>query len=450
MNINKENIDDLNAIIRIQISAEDYETKIAEVLQDYRKKAKFDGFRPGKAPLGLVKKIYGKSILVEQVNNLLSENLSTFLQESKLRILGEPLPNEDSPMVDWDTQTEYKFAFDIALAPEFELSLSKKYKIAWYGIKVDEQLINDQIENHARRFGKLEPGDKTQIEDIIKADLTELNEDGSIKDTGIKVNEAMSSPNKIEDEKLRDLFISKSVGDELELNPHEAFKNQTDLAGMLQIQKEDLETVSNKMKFTIADISRFNPAPVDQELFDNIYGKDEVSSEEVFKEKITEELQSHLDRESDYKFSLDARKKLVDKAKIELPNNFLKRWMLATTKDDNLTAEKLELEYPSFEEDLKWQLIKDKITKEQEFKVEEDEVKNQAISVARAQFEQYGMYDAPIEQLERFSQSILTNEEEQRRIVERILEGKVINFVKEAVKLDEKKVSLDEFKELFK
>lgn len=450
MNINKENIDDLNAIVRIQISEEDYKDKIAAVLLDYRKKAKVDGFRPGKAPMGLVKKMYGLAVLADEVNKLLSDNLTKYLYENDFRVLGEPLPNEDNPAIDWENQKDFEFAFDIGIAPEIEVNLNKRDKIKWYSININDTLINDQVESYAKKNGNFEPADISIANDMLKGDLTELNEDGKQKEGGVVALDALVALNSLTDEDAKAQMLGLKVGDEIKLDMLKTFPNKTERISLLKIKKEDLENISNTFLYTIGEVSRFGAAAIDQELFDKTFGADQIKSEEEFRQRIREELQSQLDRESLYKFHIDSKEKLIGKIKIDLPDAFLKRWMLATTKDKNMTKETLDKDYPSFSEDLKWQLIKDYITKGQKFKAEEDEIKAEAVNMARAQFQQYGIFDAPEDQLIQFSQSILTKEDEQRRIKERILEDKVISFVREAVKLDEQTVSLDEFKELFK
>lgn len=450
MNINKENIDDLNAVVSIQISEEDYKDKVAEVLLDYRKKAKVDGFRPGKAPSGLVKKMYGTAVLVDEVNKLLSEKLTKYLYENDFRVLGEPLPNEDSPAIDWENQKDFEFAFDIGVAPEIDLALSKRDKIKWYAIDIDETFINDQAENYAKKFGNFEPADLSVADDMLKGDLTELDENGKQKEGGVVALDALVALNSIADEEAKTQFVGLKVGDEVKLDMLKIFPNETERSTLLKITKEQLEDISNSFLYTIGEVSRFTPASFDQELFDKAYGPDKIKSEEEFRQRIKEDLQSQMERESFYKFHIDAKEKLVKKTKISLPDEFLKRWMLATSKDENTTKESLDKEYPRFSEDLKWQLIRDFIAKGQDFKIEEDEIKAEAVNVARAQFQQYGIFDAPEAQLIQFSQNILTKEDEQRKIKERILEDKVISFVREAVKLDEQTVSLDEFKELFK
>ncbi len=449
MDINKESTDALNAIIRMKITEDDYQEKVSEVLTDYRKKANIHGFRQGKAPMGLIKKMYGQAVVVDQVVKLLSENLSKYIVDNDLRILGEPLPNEDAPSIDWDTQKDFEFAFDIATAPEFELSLSKRDKLPWYTIEVGEELINDQVENYGKRFGGFEPVDVAEDDDMVKGDLTELDDNDNPKEDGVLAVDALVSINTLPTDDIKNRFVGLKVGDELVLDMETTFPNEADRASLLKVEKAQLPELGQHFKYSIGEVSRFAPIAVNEELFEKVYGPDSVKTEEEFRNRIKEELQGQLERESNYKFNLDARAKLVKKANFDLPDEFLKRWMLATSKDEELSPEKLDEEYPRFSEDLKWQLIKEFFTKEQELKVEEEEVRAEAINVARAQFQQYGIFDAPEEQLARFSESILTNEDEQRRISERILEDKVVSFVKTAVKLDDKPISLDEFKKLF-
>lgn len=450
MNINKENIDELNAIVRVQIAEADYIEKTTKVLQDYRKKAKVDGFRPGKAPLGLVKKMYGTAILADEVNKVLSENLTKFLFDNDFRVLGEPLPNENSPEINWEKDKDFEFAFDIALAPNIELSLSKRDKVKWYTINVDESLITDQVENFTKRFGGFKAVEVAEADDLIKGDLTELNEDGSQKEGGVLAIDALVALNSIANEKAKKQFVGLKAGDELIINLLETFPNETERATLLKVKKDQLAGLSNSFRYTIGEVTRFAPMELGQELFDKVFGPDQIKTEEEFRAKIKTDLEAQLARESNYKFHLDAKEKLIGKAKLDLPDEFLKRWMLVTSKDESITPESIEAEYPRFSEDLKWQLIKDSIAKENEIKAEEGEITAEAVNVARAQFQQYGIYDAPEDQLIQFAQSILGNEDEQRRVKDRVVEDKVISFVKEAVKLEDQTVSLDEFKELFK
>lgn len=449
MNVNQENLDELNAIIKIQIEPEDYKEKVEEVLKDYRKKATLDGFRPGKAPFGIIKKLYGTSALVDQVNQLLGTKLNDYISENNIRILGEPLPNEDSPAIDWEKDTNFEFAFDIAIAPEVELTLSKKDKVFQYVIEADDKIIDEQIENSCQRFGAYDKTDKAEENDMIKGDFIQLDENGDPLTDGLRAEDALVSVSTIVDKDIKNLFIGLEANQDLILDPNTAFPNDADRAAMFKLKKDDIGQISGQFKFTVNEVTRFKAAEVNQELFDKSYGEGAVKTIEEYRERIKKDLEMQLANEGSYKFHIDAREKLLKKSKFELPDEFLKRWMLATTKDEALTKEKIEEDYPSFKDDLRWQLIKGKFVEEQEIKVEAEEIKSYAIQDARNRFAQYGMPNVPDEQLMGLAESILSNKEEERRLIEQIQENKVISFVKETVKVEDKKVSLDEFKKFF-
>ena len=449
MNITRENLDELNAVINIQIQPEDYKSKVDEILIDYRKKAKLDGFRPGKAPLGIVKKLYGTSVLLDQVNQILGENLSSYLSENKMRLLGEPIPSEDSPSNDWENQTSFDFKFDVGLTPEFELSLSKRDKINQYVIEVDDKIIDEQIENFCQRFGSYDPADKAEENDLCKGDFVQLDENGEVIPEGVRVEDALVSISTIADKDIKKQFIGVEANQDLVFDPNKAFPNEADRAALFKLKKEDLDRVTGKFQYTISEVSRFKDAEINQELFDKTFGEGVINSIEEYRERIKNDIGAQFANEGNYKFHIDAKEKLLNKAKFDLPDEFLKRWMLATTKDETLTKEKIEEEYPLFKDDLRWQLIKGKISEDQEIKAEPDEITAYAVEDARNRFRQYGMYDVPDDQLKGLAESILANKDEERRLIEQIQENKVINFVKETVKVEEKNISLDEFKKMF-
>ncbi len=449
MNISKENLDELNSIIKIQIEPEDYHNKVEDVLKDYRKKAKFDGFRPGKVPYGMVKKMYGTSALLDQVNQLLSENLTKYLSDNELRILGEPLPNENSPTIDWENQTSFEFDFDIAMAPEIMLNLSKKDKVKKYIIEADDKIIDEQIENFCQRFGSYEPSEKARENDLIKGDFIQLDEKGEPLAEGLRAEDALVSISTIVDEEIKKQFIGVKINEDLVFDPSLAFPNMADRAAMLKINKDKLADITGQFKYSISEVSQFKPAAIDQDLFDKTFGEGAIASLDEFRERIKTDIEVQFSQEGFYKLHMDLRDKLLEKADFELPDDFLKRWMLATTKDETLTMEKIEEEYPAFKKDLRWQLIKEKFIEEQSIKAEPDEIKANAVLDARNRFQQYGMYDVPEDQLVGLAESLLSNKDEERKIIEHIQENKVITFVKELVKLDDNKVSLEEFKKLF-
>jgi len=449
MDIKQENLEGLNSVIKIKIDPEDYEAKVEEVLKDYRRQAKFDGFRPGKAPMGIVRKLYGTSALLDQVNKLLSDGLNNHLVENKIRILGEPLPGEDSPSIDWEKQKSFEFTFDIAVAPEIEINLSGRDKIPYYLIQADDKLIDEQIENFSQRFGSYEPAEEAGENDLLKGDFIQLDENGEPDLEGLRAEDALVSVSQIADEETKKLFTGAKANQDIAIDPVAAFPNEADRAAMFRVKKEELGKISGKFRYTISEVSSFKAAEVNQDLFDKTYGEGSVNSLDEFREKIKTDMERQFLSESNYKFHIDAREKMLKKFDFELPDEFLKRWMLATTRDETLTKEKIEEEYPSFRDDLRWQLIKDKIIEEQSINVEPQEKKAYAVMDARNRFSQYGMHNVPDDQLAGLAESILSNKDEERRLTEQIQENKVINFVKETVKVDEKKVSLDEFKKMF-
>ncbi len=316
MNIKKDSIDELNAVLTIKIEQPDYEERVNNILKDYRRKAKFDGFRPGKVPQGLVNKMYRKPVLAEEINKVLSESLSKYLIDEKLNILGEPLPNEAKPVnINWDTDTEFEFTFDIGLAPDIEISISEKDKIPFYNIKVDDEELNKQVDRIATRYGTYaEAGEVTENE-LLKASLVELDSAGNRVDNGVNVEEGTISLEFVKDDKIRKKFKGLKAGDKLVIDVKKAFENETDLAALLKIDKEKLKTINPDFEVTLKSVSHFEKAAINQELFDKAYGKDTVKSEEEFRHKVEEELKSAFERNSGYKFNLDAREYYLGKFK---------------------------------------------------------------------------------------------------------------------------------------
>lgn len=462
MNISRENLDELNAVIRIGIEAVDYQPKVDAALLEYRKKARFDGFRPGKVPPSLVKKMYGKSVQAEEIQRLLSETLNTYIHDNKLKVLGEPLPNVNTPEIDWDNQETFEFHFDIAMAPDIDLKISKIDLINDYRITITPEMVDKQIEDYARRFGSLQATEKVSEEDVVKGDLCELSDhehqhsqehDGEQEqDHGhhhpVHSHDTLIYIKTIGDEAIKKQFLGSAVGDKLVFNPNVAFPNETDRASLLKISKEELSDINTDFEFTIAEISRFTPAEINQELFTKAFGEGEIESVEAFRTRIGEDLERQLSRDSRYKFHLDVREKLMNETHIPLPEEFLKRWMLLTSKDESLTREQLETDFPKFAIDLKWRMIKNSIIGEQKLEATEDEIREQAIWAAQSRYFQYGIYDAPPEQLFRLADVLLKNEEEKNRMADVILENKVIDHVRSLFGLVEQNISLEEFNQL--
>lgn len=466
MNISQENLDDLNAVIRIGIEPADYLPKIEAALSEYRKKARFDGFRPGKVPPSLVKKIYGKSVRAEEIQRLLSDTLNSYIHDNKLKILGEPLTNINSPEIDWDNQETFEFHFDIAMSPDIVLNISEKDKVNDYRITVTHEMVDKQIEDYTRRFGSLQPADTISEEDVVKGDLCEVSdldhehahehdhEHDHDHDHDhdhhhpVHAHGAMVYIKTIGDEEIKSRFLKSRVGDKLVFNPNIAFPNETDRAGLLKVSREELVGIDADFEFTVAEVSRFTPAEINQELFDKAFGEGAVDSLDAFRERIEEDIERQVSRQSRYKFHIDAKEKLMAVTNVPLPEEFLKRWMLMTSKDESLTREQIEKDFPAFALDLKWRMIKNTIIGEQNLEAGEDEIREQAVWAAQSRYFQYGIYDAPPEQLFRLADVLLKNEEEKNRISDVILENKVIDYVATLFGHIQKNINLEDFNKL--
>lgn len=447
MNILKEEVDALNAVLKLKIEKTDYEPKVDSALKDYRKKAAIKGFRPGNAPASLINKLYRKPIIVDEVNKLISESLSKFLVEQKLNILGEPIPSEQQKPIDWETQEEFEFAFDLGLVPEFELKLSKKDKVPYYTIKVDDKLREIYSNSYRQRNGSYVPVEVTAEKDLIKATLNELNADESPRDGGVYVENASISIALVADETEKNKLIGLKAGDVVTIDTVKAFPNATDKAALLHVAKDKLADVQPLFQATVTETMTFAKAELNQEFFNKAFGEGVVNSEEEFNAKLDEEISKNLVHESNYRFSIDLKEKLIEKFKIELPKEFLVRW-LTMINEGKHTREQIESEFPMFEKDLKWQLIRDKVAMENELKVTEEEVHAFAMDFARNQFASYGMMQMPDEYLVSYADSVLKKDGEKRKIQERLLEDKAVSIIKELVKLDEKEVTTDEFNNL--
>ena len=448
MNVSQENTSKVSALIKIDIVKADYEEKVEKALRTYRQKANIPGFRKGMAPMGMIKKMVGKSILLEEINKLVSESLYNYIKDNKMNILGEPLPSESQAEIDFDKQEDFTFLFDVALAPEIDITLTDKDKIDYYHIDIDDDMVAKQKEALCSRFGVQQPVEEASEKDIVKGRFVELDENNAPKEGGISV-ESLLTPAYLKDEAEKNKFVGKKVGDKVVFNPSVACGgNDTEIAAMLHIGKDKSADVKSNFEVEITSILGFKPAEVGQELYDNAFGKDTVKSEEEFTAKIREMLASQLQPESDYKFALDARTALEAKVgEVELPDNLLKRWLVVT--GENRTAESVEEEYPKMLPDLKWQLIKEEIVKKYEIKVDDADMLEMAKKATRAQFAQYGMANVPDDLLEKYASDMLKDKKIVSNIAERATEEKIIETIKSHVSLNEKNVSVEDFYKMF-
>ena len=449
MNISFEIADKVNGLLTLTIDQSDYQENVEKTLKNYRKKANFPGFRPGMVPMGLIKKQYGTSVKVDEVNKLLGEKIYEYIRENKIQMLGDPLPNEEKQQpVDFESDGPMTFVFDIAVAPEFKAELSGRDKVTYYTINVDDKLIDQQVEMYASRAGQYEKAEKYEAKDMLKGDLRELDEKGNTKEGGITVESAVLMPEYIKVEAQKKLFEGAKLGDIITFNPRKAYpENDSEMAALLKIKREEVGEHTSDFSYQITEISRFKPAAVDQQLFDQVFGEGAVKDEKAFRAKIAEDLQKQLVVNSDYKFLLDVRAHLEKKVgKLEFPEAMLKRIMLNNNKDRG--AEFVEKNFEMSIKELEWHLIKEKLVAAQEIKVEDDDLKNIAKEAARAQFAQYGMSNVPDEYLENYAKEMMSKKENLDNLVDRAVDAKLTEKLKTVVKLEEKAISLDDFNKM--
>jgi len=448
MNIVKENVDNLNAVLKVSVEAADYAENVDNRLKDHRKNAQIKGFRQGKAPMGMIKSMYYIPIKVEEVNKVVSESLYNYLQTEELRILGEPMAktNEESAF-DFEKDENFEFEFEIGLSPEISVEVSEKDKYPYYTIKIGKKEFDEYKESVAKRYGEFVSIDTAGDDELIKCSLVKVDKDGEEVEEGIRTEDVSMSLDMMKDEDQKLLFKGRKKDEEVVFDVKKAYPDETELASLLRIDKDQVPLIDGTFKCIINEIQKFEVATINKELFDKIYGVDIVKTEEEFDVKLKEEMAKQFERDSEYRFSIDVRETMLKKAKVELPVEFLKRWLVET--NENLTTEQVEEDFTNYEEDFRWQLIKDHLIKQQEITVNEEEVLESAKEVARNQYYQYGIMDIPEEYLDNYAKELLLKKEEARKISDRKLEEKLVNFIKNTVKLDDKEITTDKFKKLF-
>lgn len=447
MKISFENPDKVNGLLTITVEEADYQASVEKTLKDYRKKANYPGFRPGMVPMGLIKKQYGASAKMDAINKLIGEQIYKYMQDNKIQMLGEPLPSEKQEAQDLEKPAPYTFAFDIAVAPEFKIELNGHNKIDHYTIIVDDALIDRQVEMFTSRNGTYEKAESYEDNDMLKGDLRELDEKGNTKEDGITVEAASILPNYIKDEAQKALFNGAKLGDIITLNVSKAFENEAEIASLLKVERDRVKDIKSDFSYQITDIQRYKKHPVDQELFDSLFGKDTVKSEKEFREKIAEGLKEQLAVDADYKFILDVRAYCEKKVgKLEFPDALLKRIMLNNNKDKG--EEFVEKNYEQSVKELTWHLIKEQLVADNQIKVNDEDVLNAAKETARVQFAQYGMNNVPDEYVENYAKEILKKRDNVDGLVDRAVDIKLTDALKKVVKLNEKEISLDDFNKM--
>ena len=450
MNVSLQNIDKVSALLTVKLEKADYQEKVDKSLKSLRQKAQVPGFRPGMVPMSLVKKMYGKSVIAEEVNKALSEAVYKYIQDNNVSILGEPLPNEDKqPEIDFDTMEEFEFLFDIALAPEFKAEVDAKDKVDYYLIDVTEDMVNNQVKAYTQRNGKYEKVDVYEDKDMLKGLLAELDENGNTKEGGIQVEGAVMMPSYMKNDEQKAIFANAKVNDVLVFNPHTAWEgNAAELSSLLKIDKEEAAEMKSNFSYQVEEVTRFVEGDLTQEIFDQVCGKDVVKTEEEFRAKIKEVIANQFVADSDYKFLIDVRKMLMEKVgKLEFPDALLKRIMRMNNQDKD--EKFVDDNYDKSIEELTWHLIKEQLVKANNIKVEQEDVVNMAKEATRAQFAQYGMMSVPEDLLENYAKEMLKKKESVEGLVNRVVETKLASALKSQVKLNNKTISAEEFNKMF-
>lgn len=440
MEITLDKIDKTTALIKVSLKEDDYQPGVAEKIKDYSKKANLKGFRPGKVPVGLIKQMYGKSIKVEEINKLVSDKLNGYLRESDLQFLGEPMPREeDFETIDFDNQKDFEFTYNVGFAEHFDLKVDDKLKVDKHSIKIDDKVIDETIENLQRQFGETETADESAAGDVVYGPIK--SKDGEIdKEINIDLNDTDKSSAK--------KLTGVKIGDEIELDPKKLYTDSHKLHHQLGISHDEFDALKGKLTFTVQGITRQKLAEVNQELFDKTFGEGSVKDEKEFREKVAESVGQSFKNEEEQYFDYQLREKLVEKANINVPDDFLKNWLLKT--NDQITPEILKDEYETYSKELKWSLVRNKIVKEQDFKVENDEVLEEAKNLIRQQFGQAGLIGQIDDKLDMFAQNYLQaeNGDNYMKVYNQVQNKKVFTFIKDNVSIKEKKVTMDEFRKL--
>lgn len=448
MKISFENPDKVNGLLTLTVEEADYKENVEKTLKNYRKKANVPGFRPGMVPMGMIKRQFGTTAKVDEINKLLGEQIYKYVKDNNIQMLGEPLPSDKQEPVDMEKEAPYTFMFDIAVAPEFKAELTGDDTIDYYTITVDDKIIDQQIDVFASRAGHYDKVEDYQANDMLKGDIRELDENGNTKEGGITVEGAVLMPEYIKVEDQKKLFDGAKLGDIITFNPKKAYpESDIEVSSLLKMKKEEVADLTADFCYQITEISRYVKAEVNQELFDQVYGKDVIKDEKDFREKIAEGLKAQFAVDSDFKFIQDVRKYLVDKVgALTYPDALLKRIMLNNNKDKG--EEFVEKNYEQSIKELTWHLIKEQLVKANGIKIEDADIEETAKEAAKAQFAQYGMNNIPEEYIENYAKDMLKKREYIDSFVDRSIDRKLTEILKNVVKLENKTATLEEFNKM--
>ena len=451
MNVSMQNVDKVSALLTVNIEKADYQERVEKVLKKYRQQVNMPGFRKGMVPMSLIKKQFGKSAMAEEVDKLMQDAVNNYIRENKVNMLGMPLPNDEKMQtIDFDSQEDFEFVFDIALAPEFKAEITEQDTLDFYTIAVSDEMVNSQVDMYAQRAAKYEKVEEYADRDMVKGLLAELDENGNTKEGGIQVEGAVMMPSYMKNDEQKAIFATAKVNDVLVFNPNAAFEgNEAELSSLLKIKREEVAEMKSNFSFQVEEITRAVPAALDQALFDQVFGEGAVSSEEEFRGKIKEGIAAQFVADSNYKFLLDARTYLMNKVgKLEFPDALLKKIMLMNNEDKGESF--VEENYEKSLEELTWHLIKEQLVEAFGIKVEQADILEMAKENTRMQFAQYGMMSIPEEMLENYAKEMLKKKENVEGLVNRAVESKLAVALKSKAALNNKEVSMEEFNNLLK
>lgn len=441
MNISKKEIDNLNAEIIINLGPSDYEQKVNDAIKKVQKNANMPGFRPGKVPNGLIKKQYGTSILVEELNKLLNETLHGYITENNIEILGNPLPKEQQP-VDWQNQKEFTFVYELGLAPKFDFKLDNSHTFLYKKVKVDDELVEKYLKDVRRNYGKSVNPEVAGEKDVLFIDIVELDKDGNIVPGGVFKSSSIGI-DRLKNEAVKPKLIGLKKEDKLVVNVNELYETALDKSVSLGIDKEAAESFNSNIQITVKNIARLEDAELNQELFDKLYGAGKINSVEEFKEKITDELGMMFNQDSDRDLRKEIEKTLVSKINLQLPDEFLKRWLMSVNEKP-LTKEQIDKEYPEYASSMKWKIIEGKIIRDNNVVVSPEEAAEEAKGFIRGEYARYGQTPNE-EDVQKIAYDLLRKEKEAQKIFDNLYAKKVLELIKNNCKLDSKEVSYNEF-----
>lgn len=441
MNITKKDINALNAELSITLAPADYESKVENAIKKVQKQVAMPGFRAGKVPVGLVKKQYGKSILVDEINKILNDVLYNYINENKIEILGNPMPKEDSA-VDFENQKEWTFNYELGLSPNFDITLDKSHSFIYNTVKIDDELVEKYLSDVKRNYGKPSNPEVAEERDVLYLDIVELDADNNVVAGGIFKSTSIGI-DRLKNDAAKKKLIGAKKDDKIIINANELYDSAVDKSISLGIDKEVAENFSANLQLTVRNVARMEDAELNQELFDKLYGAGKINSLDEFKAKIKEELALMFAQDTDRKFIETVEKTLVEKLNIQLPDDFLKRWLMAVNEKP-ITKEQLDAEYPAYAKSMQWKLIENKIIKNNNIAVTADEAKDEAKNYIRSQFARYGQTPEETE-VEKIANQILSKQEEAQKIFESLYSKKVLDLLKNNCKLETKEVSYNEF-----